>query len=87
MAKNAIDEPRMPLRQVVDLFIAMGCEPQEFPGQDVFAGADWQIYYLYSPMNDCLVDLTGLDMDDLIASSTIETWERALGVSIPRRMN
>ena len=72
------------VRQVIDLFVAMGCEPQEFPGEDVTPLIDWTVYYLYSPINECFVSLVGFDPDDMIAPSTIEAWERALGVPIPR---
>jgi hypothetical protein len=84
LAKPTDDEPWMTLRRIIDLFVAMGCDPREYPGQEVEAFADWQVYYLYSPLNDCFVDLTGFDLDDHVAPTVVETWERALGVTIPR---
>ncbi|HXQ12156.1 MAG TPA: hypothetical protein VN805_14265 [Caulobacteraceae bacterium] len=75
----------MTLRQIIDLFVAMGCEPQEFPGQDVSPLTTWEVYYLRAEDNpDCFVDLTGYDKDEPIAPSVLETWERTLGVQIPR---
>lgn len=73
------------IQEVIDLFVMMGCEPQEFPGTDVEPLADWTVNYLYSPDNDCFVSLVGYDRSDRAAPSTIEAWERALGVQIPWR--
>ena len=73
----------MTVQTVIDCFVMMGCEPREFPEQEVVAGEDWQIYYLYSPETEGFVSLTGYDLGDLVAPSTIAAWERALGVAIP----
>ncbi len=82
-----LDEPWLTVQQAVDLFVAMGCEPQEFPGESVKPFVPWTVYYLYSPENDSFVSLVGYDMDDQIAPSTIENWERALGILIPKPNN
>jgi hypothetical protein len=77
----------MKLRQIIDLFVAMGCEPQEVEGETVRAGSDWEVYYLYNPRNDRVVSLVGIDLDDSVAPTTLETWERTLDIQIPRRLN
>ncbi|HEY5072061.1 MAG TPA: hypothetical protein VII63_08520 [Caulobacteraceae bacterium] len=84
MARFVSKEPWLSVRKVIELFVAMGCEPQEFPGQDVAAFADWTVRYLYDRASDRFVDLSDFDLDDRVAPSTLETWERVLGVSIPR---
>lgn len=78
-----VGAPWPTVRQVIDLFVAMGCEPQEFPGEDVVPGLDFQVYYLYSAQTDGIVSLTGFDLDERVAPSTLENWERALGVEVP----
>ena len=77
----------MTLRRIVSLFVGMGCVPQEFPGQPVVGGAKWDIYYLGSPDGYGFVDLTGYELDERIAPSVLEAWERVLGVNIPRGLN
>ena len=77
----------MTLRQIISLFVGMGCAPQEFPGQDVVPFVDWQVYYLQSIDGVAFVDLTPYELDERIAPTVLETWERALGVTIPRSVN
>lgn len=76
------------VRQIVELFVAMGCVPQEFLGTDVEPWADWQINFLRNPENDdCFIDLSGYALHQRIAPSVLESWERALGLEIPRGNN
>lgn len=76
--------PFLSLRRVIDILVAMGCEPQEFPGTDVLPGLDWTVHYIYSPETEGFISLEGYEMDDLVAPSTMDSWERALGTEIPR---
>jgi len=73
------------IQEVIELFVMMGCEPREFLETDVEPFSEWKINYLYSPDNDCFVSLVGYDPDDRAAPSTIEAWERALGMQVPWR--
>jgi hypothetical protein len=75
------------LRQVIDLFVAMGCEPQEFRGQDVVAGAKWQVRYLFNPATGTFVALRDLKPDSLISPSMLASWERALRIELPKPDN
>jgi len=65
----------------------MGCSPQEFPGEEVEAFGSWTVCYLYSPDTDAFISLVDFAMDDYLAPSTLESWERALGMEIPKPGN
>lgn len=71
------------VQKAIDCFVMMGCEPREHPEEEVVPGESWHVYYLYSPETEGFVSLTGYDLADLVAPSTIAAWERALGIEIP----
>ncbi len=87
MTAQRVGWPWLTLRQIIGLFVAMGCEPQEFPGEEVHAWADWHVYYLYNPETGGFVSLVGYEDDELIAPSTLESWERSLGMEVPKPNN
>jgi len=68
---------------VVECFVLLGCEPREYPDEEVVPGEKWHVYYLYSPETEAFVSLVGYEMDELVAPSTLAAWERALGIQIP----
>jgi hypothetical protein len=72
------------IEQVVDLFVAMGCEPREFAGVDVAPFAKWRVRFLRSPVNGRIVSISWFLPGDRVAPSTLDSWERVLGIQIPR---
>ena len=63
----------------------MGCHLNELPGQlGDDDGVVRPIRYLSSPESDLFVSLYGLKNDDKVPPMTVESWERALGISIPK---
>lgn len=75
------------LRQVIALFVAMGAEPREFPGEDVAPGAAWTVRYLYNPENGAFVSLRDLEPDTLVAPAMLASWERVLRIELPKPDN
>jgi hypothetical protein len=71
------------LVEVISLFVGMGCEPQEFPGEDVLPHADWQVHYLFNPVNGAIAVLPDIGSDDEVAPSVLAALERTLGVEVP----
>lgn len=71
------------VQKIIELFVAMGCDPRELPDQPVKAGDDWHVYYLYDPENGRFVSLCGFALDEKVAPSTLASWERTLEVEIP----
>lgn len=72
------------LREVVDLFVAMGCEPREVVNRPVVAGEAWEIRYLFNPRTGTFVNLRELRPDDLIAPAMLASWERTLRIELPK---
>ncbi len=75
------------VRELIELFTAMGCELREMP--EVVAGPDGAhgIRFLYSPEADDFVSLRGMEDDERIPPSEVENWERRLGIQIPKNPN
>jgi hypothetical protein len=42
------------------------------------------VRYLYSPVTDDFVSLSDLADDEILPPSEIESWERRLGIEVPK---
>jgi hypothetical protein len=77
--------PRWPtLRELIELFVMMGCVQQELSGHLEGPDGSHPIRYLYSPVTDDFVSLLNYEDDEGIPPSEVANWERRLGVSIPK---
>jgi hypothetical protein len=82
-----VDGPWLSVRKLIELFVGMGCELHEIPGQLVEPGVRRNIRYLYSPDANDFVSLRDLEDDDRLPPSEVENWERRLGMTIPKGPN
>ncbi|MBV8449932.1 MAG: hypothetical protein JO357_16910 [Hyphomicrobiales bacterium] len=77
--------PWLSVGKLIELFTAMGCVLSELPGTLIYKdGAPRKIRYLYSPEADDFVSLGDLDDGDRLPPSEVESWERRLGIQIPK---
>jgi hypothetical protein len=73
------------LKQLIDLFVAMGCELGDLPGTlSEPDGTTHKIRFLYSPTTDDFVSLSDYEDDEYIPPSEVANWERRLGMEIPK---
>jgi len=77
--------PWLTPRQLIELFVQMGCELGELPRPLEGPDGPRRVRYLYSPMTDDFVSLLDYEPDERIPPSEVENWERRLGVVIPKR--
>ena len=72
------------VRELIGLFVAMGCELRDM--QHDLTGPDGtkRIRFLYNPETEGFASLNGYEDDERIPPSEIEQMERRLGVVIPR---
>lgn len=77
-------KPWFKLRELIDLFVAMGCQPQQFQGEEVEAFGSWVVCYLFNPETETFVIVEETDMDRHIAPTVLESWERTLCIEIPK---
>jgi hypothetical protein len=83
LAKQA--NPFWNVRNIISLFMQMGCEhnvaePCIGDGQ----GSVFGFSYLVNPETKAFVALVDLGDDEFVSSSLVESWERVLGVKIPK---
>ena len=72
------------LQQLIDLFVAMGCQLGRLPGHIEGPQGRNAVRYLYSPLTDDFVSLSDYDERDYIPPSEVANWERRLGLEIPK---
>jgi hypothetical protein len=74
-----------PVRQIIDLFVQMGClhnvaeETIQDPDGDCFG-----LSYLLNPETNEAVPILDLADGDLISEMEVQSWERRLGITIPK---
>jgi hypothetical protein len=73
------------LKQLIDLFVASGCELGELPGHVASPAGIHRVRYLYSPVTDAFVSLSDYDDGEHIPPSEVANWERRLGLEIPKK--
>jgi hypothetical protein len=74
------------VKQLIELFVAVGCELGELPGHiEMPGGATHKVRYLYSSVTDAFVSLSNLQDDERMPPSTVANWERRLGLEIPKK--
>lgn len=71
------------LRELIDLFVAMGCVLGELPRDLREPGSD-PVRYLYSSVTDDFVSLLDYQDDERVPPSEVANWERRLGIDIPK---
>jgi hypothetical protein len=72
------------IRQLIDLFIAMGCTLGELPGRIQGPHGTTPVRYLYSPITNDFVSLSDYDDGEHVPPSEVANWERRLGLEIPK---
>jgi hypothetical protein len=70
--------------KLIELFTAMGCELHTLNRALEGPQGETDIRFLYNPDTDQFASLSGLDDDDRVPWSLVESWERNLGVEVPR---
>jgi hypothetical protein len=76
--------PWLRVGKIIELFSAMGCTLGELPQPIHGSLGTWRVRYLYSPETENFVSLSDLDDDEFISPSELESWERVLGIEIPK---
>lgn len=77
--------PFWKVREVLSLFIQMGCELRiaehtiHCDDGDVF-----NFRYLFNPDNDAFVPIVDLADDQFVSAGEVADWERRLGVTTPK---
>ena len=72
------------VRQLVELFVQMGCVLNEMPGHLEGPDGSHPIRYLYSPETDDFVSLLNYEDDEYVPPSELANWERRLGMEVPK---
>ncbi len=73
------------VKEIIDLFTAMGCELRiAEPDTFNFDGEVFNVRYLFNPDNGNFVALVDLRDDEAVHRSEVESWERRLGIEIPK---
>ena len=72
------------IRELIDLFTAMGCELHDLEGHIEGPDGKRRVRFLYNPENDGIASLSDYDDDDSVPPSVAENWERLLDITIPK---
>lgn len=70
---------------VVDLFVQMGCV--HHTAEQIVESSDGDCFglsYLINPENNNFVPILDLAPDQFISKFEVESWERRLGITIPK---
>ena len=69
------------------MFEALGCKlrvlSHDIPGPD----GPYRIRYLFNPKTKSFVSVSDLADDEFVSLSTVENWERRLGITLPRNLD
>ena len=71
------------VRELVTLFVQMGCVLHEMPGHLEGPKGSRPIRFLYSPEIDDFVSLLNYEDDERLPPSEVANWERRLGIEVP----
>jgi hypothetical protein len=73
------------VREVLALFVQMGCELR-IAEHTVYSddGDVLNFRYLYNPENEAFAPIIDLGDDEQVSSGEVESWERRLGIVIPK---
>jgi hypothetical protein len=83
LAKQA--NPFWNVRDIISLFIQMGCQHNVVePCTDDGFGSVFGFSYLVNPETNAAVPILDLGEDEYLSSYEVESWERRLGVTIPK---
>jgi hypothetical protein len=73
------------VRSVLSLFIQMGCDLRVAEGDGSSDEGDvLNFRYLYNPENQAFAPILDLGDDEYVSEGEVNTWERRLGVTIPK---
>lgn len=72
------------VREVISLFLQMGCELREAEATIHEDGDSFNFRYLIDPETKAFVPVVDLDDSDFISEGEVELWERRLGINIPK---
>jgi hypothetical protein len=73
------------VRNIVNVFLQMGCEHHiAEPCEDDADGSFFGVSYLLNPDNKAFVPLVDLGDDEEVSILEVESWERRLGIEIPK---
>jgi len=73
------------VKQIVDLFVMMGCIYTKI--DETIESNDGEFYglgYILNPENNAHVPVVDLRDGDSISEIEVESWERRLGIHIPK---
>jgi hypothetical protein len=83
LAKQA--NPFWLAKNIISLFVLMGCEHNVAePCIDDSQGSVFGFSYLVNPETKAFVAIVDLGDDEFVSSLLVESWERVLGVQIPK---
>jgi hypothetical protein len=87
MAAQPIGGSRWPkVKEVLGLFVAMGCETLWLPGNLIEPNGDeTPIRFLYNPASKVFVVLDDYDDEMRLTPSEIDYFERRLDIEIPKK--
>ena len=75
----------MLVREVISLFIQMGCEFNEAEAETPDGhGSVFGLAYLLNPESGAAVPILDLGKNEFVSRYEVESWERRLGISIPK---
>ncbi len=73
------------VRNIISLFVQMGCEHNIVePCIDGGNGSVYGFSYLVNPANGAAVPILDLGENEYISIYEVESWERRLGITIPK---
>jgi hypothetical protein len=79
-----VDGPWLKVGKLIELFVAMGCELHNLPGDIMGPDGTYKVRFLLNPITRTFVSLSDLDNDEMLPPSEIAYWERRLKMSIPK---
>ena len=81
MSPVPVGGPWLTLREIIQLFVAMGATQGEL--EVIGSDGKYRVRFLHNSENDEFVSLAGYEDDERVAPSELANWQRVLGINIP----